>query len=803
MIPQNSHAPERQKRTIELENVGLHEVPAHGACEIMNVVRPESGSTQTPGGGIEVWQVQRPSQDDPCAHVINGPCPIPVGERHRVGTMHSPMIAKVDQSYPAGTPIGIQADSFELTEHRCGYVAHGAHDAVSGTMEVARYDNCPNEMMVRATECILPGEGGDAQPQKFEGGAFVDDTDRYPIEICDPLCWLLALPGEKLEVKRDHCTDDCWRPSHPFGLKRRVKVEYEIDCNASGTVTIMEHSTGSWSESTCTITAHNLSNRKIACDAAEEATLIITEGDCTGWLIPDQRPLHATATLSSDMCATSAALTGFAAVDVCEWTPYPEVTEADNPLQLYGCAGQTVLLGWNDAECKWFVVQVQPIVLPTGDEPIVEFRCDPSEGFQYRQLKGQIAVQWCGDCQESEWFTPTDMMQDVDVLTGVVSWCGQSPDVEEYQGVRVTDVDCEPITPTITLDITPPLGAHQLLLTGVSCAPFGEQFGGSRYVWIEGLDAPGETLVALPELDECESDCITLYFQWYDDQSPEQPVGEPFQIGSDKDGICCDDELDPEDPQFTQECSLELKTVRHQVLGCGGSESGTPISLPMKFIRIADPEQSPTYDPVMEGEDVVGCVRSQATKALCVLACDLGEGEPITENLTRIDPMTRAELGIEGEGEEAEICLYPHKTPIFVLAGCEQDEEAMEKSCVPCDCENGEQETPVTTLPECHAFPDIILNGEIGEGNFGEAESWDCGFQWREQGEEEWNEIGFTTLLDEGPFDETIDGVAAGLASDTTYEFRAVARDDWNDPAVTRFGEILSFIYDPSDPDGD
>ncbi len=115
-----------------------------------------------------------------------------------------------------------------------------------------------------------------------------------------------------------------------------------------------------------------------------------------------------------------------------------------------------------------------------------------------------------------------------------------------------------------------------------------------------------------------------------------------------------------------------------------------------------------------------------------------------------------------------------------------------------CCCDE-ESETIVTTLPTFAGFEVIEFYGAIEEGNFGDADSWDCGFQWRKVGDEDWIEIGFTTLLDEGNFDESIDPIALGLESGEEYENRAIARDDWNNPTIEHHGDIFQWIYDPPD----
>lgn len=237
----------------------------------------------------------------------------------------------------------------------------------------------PIRKMLRATECILPGDTGKYAVVQRQGPNGWEDDPCWvqSVPVDNRQCRILALPNELFSAMRSCCYSD-WVPDSQHGLTRRVKIEAEIDCGACGTVTIMYGDDGCLtSESVCTIVACNTSNRKLACDADEYATLHLP-GHCTsnptcyGWLVPNDRPRRATATLTAALCGSQASITGIAYKDVCDWTPRTTPTTAENPLNFYACEGRTVELGWDDANCAWEVTGVPDEVLP---DPILGLRC--------------------------------------------------------------------------------------------------------------------------------------------------------------------------------------------------------------------------------------------------------------------------------------------------------------------------------------------------------------------------------------------------------------------------------------------
>jgi len=144
----------------------------------------------------------------------------------------------------------------------------------------------------------------------------------------------------------------------------------------------------------------------------------ITPGECVGWLVPDARPLFATATLSGDLCGESGAVSGVAVQDVCDWPWREEPTSVENPLARYGCTGQTVLLSWNSEECKWYVVAVQPTVLTADNLPMTDIRCKEDSCTVERNVwQGTAAIEWCDNCGETEWKDSSMTGEKVDIYT--------------------------------------------------------------------------------------------------------------------------------------------------------------------------------------------------------------------------------------------------------------------------------------------------------------------------------------------------------------------------------------------------
>jgi len=311
---------------------------------------------------------------------------------------------------------------FKGKEHDVGLACLDESKPDKDRYRIVRMGYCePEVVMVCATECIKPGDTGkQAMPQQWnsETRCWEDVPEATTVEICDCCAWLLALPGDIFKVERDdecgQAPSPCYRPSFPYGLTRQVKITEQIDCGECGEVTILyggaNFSCGYGAESSCKIKACNMSNRKLACDAQKEyATLHIAPGacstsmpECIAWLVPSARPLRARATLTAKMCedTQTAGISGISYLDVCDWTPKQEPNSAKNPNHLLGCNTDSVELGWNDDDCAWEVVNVQPHVF---DHMVTDVYCeDDGCNVMKTWTEKKVAVQQCEECGDTE-----------------------------------------------------------------------------------------------------------------------------------------------------------------------------------------------------------------------------------------------------------------------------------------------------------------------------------------------------------------------------------------------------------------
>jgi hypothetical protein len=566
----------RDQRLLVLKNVGEEEIPAHGACEVVDAERVDS---------MLVYSVRRSEEDQPCTSIINFKCVIPVGKRGRPGTMDSPMRALVEEGAEAGDIVGIEKDTFILKKDLCGYIVLGDIDTEEGTATVARYDGCPNEIMVEATECLKPGEGGTAKRLKWDASAnggkgdFVD-AEGETIDVCDPLCWLLAMPGDKFKVERDGCgSDSCWRPASPFGLTRRVLIEDMIDCDSKGEVKILKQDpAGTWTVAECEgVEAWNKHNRKIACDAEEEGTLHIVPGECEGWIEPRQRATRARAVLAGEMCATEASIMDIEYLDVCDWEPREEPTLAINALMQLGCSGDKVELAFNDITCGWDVISVQPTVF--DENPMFDIKCDSVTcAVQKRVTVGKVAVQQCESCGEFEWKESELTGTPVDVL--------------------VTTLDCDPVNPE---DPTGDPLPSRLAVSATTICAFCPTLASTK---------PPIPLIEVKVPTGLEVDCT---------------------------GASCSAKM-PTRSYWVLGCAGGVDSS-----GIDLSSQVNEVDVPSGGISVV--EETDPYDP----ETVIGCNLEIATKKWCVLGCNTGDdGTPITKALEKIEPVTGVQFGPSG-----------------------------------------------------------------------------------------------------------------------------------------------------------
>lgn len=513
MTPQDTRAPFQQQRWIEIENVGGSTIPAFGACEVTDSYRPEQGH-YTPNDGRTVLKARLSQIDDPCLSVINGPCAIPPGETRRVGTMHDPMLALVEpSSLPAGTVVGIRKNSFYLQYGYCGYLIIGDYDGGTGTIRVKRWEDCPREIVVKALECIYPGDTtktARVMRYNYRTKCWEEDLNRpTPVTICDCNKWLLALPDECFKVERmNSCDitgyggDTCYRPSFPYGLTRRVKIEAEIGAKACGTAKILKAAKNAADcdypeESECEIQVCNPTGRKIACGGkvAEYATLHINPGECGdgtkptcyGWIVPDPRAMFAVGKLNDRLCGDE---TGeFSEVtykDLCDWDKNKQETKNWwNPLKLYACNGKEVLCTWDDCECRWVIIQVPDEELPYY---IRNLRCDLNGGCEMeKEISEKPLYGHTCDCPTPYvWetaFTGVEREVVVNAECGtsdcvinlktkkICLFCGTFDDGADIslQGTRVTVAS--------GLDVGSPVSMDMDYLTGAKCSDCSLEFG--------------------------------------------------------------------------------------------------------------------------------------------------------------------------------------------------------------------------------------------------------------------------------------------------------------------------------------
>ena len=438
MLPANQSSPHLRSRFIELYNAGDVTIPGFAALQVIQSERPEKSGTVTPDGGRTVLRVLLATTDEPCLSIINGPCEIPPGKYGRPGTMDSPMLALVETEYVPNTDVGIQAGSFKLTEGICGWRVVGDYDAGTGTQRVIKTDDCQaGPMVVRATECILPGEGGTVQPQQWNSiTECYEDTSGPTIEVVDPMGWLLAVPDDCFKVERQHrCgtpSGGVYTPSFPFGMTQLVRIETQIDCGECGEVAIVRKSeSGSGVEvglcnteaTECTFQACNMSFRPLACDGPEYAIAHIIPGECClptlgsgedrciAYLIPYPRPMFAKGTLTAKMCGGAPELRDAGPLDVCTAWEGQEITSASNPLGLHACANTDVLLLWCtncgselQNQCSWMVIAVEDVELP---DYILDLRCASTEDDEptcaiEKQYKVQKRYGHFCECEDDE-----------------------------------------------------------------------------------------------------------------------------------------------------------------------------------------------------------------------------------------------------------------------------------------------------------------------------------------------------------------------------------------------------------------
>lgn len=296
----------------------------------------------------------------------------------------------------------------------------------------------PVQAMLKALECIRPGDTDKTARVQKQGSAGYEDDPSYPdpVTVDNSDCLVYALTGELFMSRREGCCTTNWIPTGPYGLTRRVRIDTCIDCDSSGTATVLQSTCGGSgggcgkTDADCTINVCNPSGRPIAPCGPEEAVAQLTPGvkddakDCCWYLQAGPYPTRAKATLSSALCPTdsTAAITAVTFPTYCA-PDWPLPTSARNPYGLAGCLGAQVELvpDFTGCTCNWDIVMVQPQVR----DLVHDLRANCSSACELQQQSFKNVLVWsCDDtvCQSPEWETWASGTT-VDVMADLSSSC--------------------------------------------------------------------------------------------------------------------------------------------------------------------------------------------------------------------------------------------------------------------------------------------------------------------------------------------------------------------------------------------
>lgn len=205
-------SPFLSQRQIELKNVDSIEIPAFAVVEVTGIELPEGALYHTPSAGRLIFKVRRATVDEPCAVVVNGPCPIPAGEDGKPGTYDFPTYALFDDSTGTGSSSGtgivptvgeewgVKAGSFALNAERSGFIIYGQIDGVKA--QVVR--EVKDELLyVQPKTCWKPGTQVTAVVQEWTGGGW-SATSRE-VTVSDLDCKVLVLTTEYVWVRASRC----------------------------------------------------------------------------------------------------------------------------------------------------------------------------------------------------------------------------------------------------------------------------------------------------------------------------------------------------------------------------------------------------------------------------------------------------------------------------------------------------------------------------------------------------------------------------------------------------------------------
>lgn len=483
-IPQDWRAPARQQRMILLENVGGDTLSAFAVCEVVGSYRPESATTETPGGGVEVLQVQTATQDDPCNWAIVGPCDIEI-DKTGPGTKDYPFIVLTDGDLGDAAECGIEAGKQYLVADRCGFITDGDYDAGTGTMRVSRLDNCQNTTAIvwlKAIDCIeLGSTTGTATRQASKTGPD-DPAYASPVTVNNEACTAYAIKDEIFPClvvsRRCSGVDPEYIPIGGWGLSRTVKVESPIDHGSTGSGKVYSSpcagSGGSCTRSLpadpCQITFCNELGRPIA-PCGYEDVRIRAEGCC--WTsVSGNAPARATATLTAKLCPEeSVANVTASTFPDCPGTGWCSFSTAANPHGLPGCVGSTVEMvpRFTGGAVVWDIVQIEPkIVTRISAKP--KIGCDATTCTLQHEHYNSVALWSCDDtvCTDTPATTTIQTGSLTEAVTGVTVTCGDgSGTTAGNASLNVTTVkicswcSASPSTASTTI------GTHQMVAVGI------------------------------------------------------------------------------------------------------------------------------------------------------------------------------------------------------------------------------------------------------------------------------------------------------------------------------------------------
>lgn len=231
VLPQDTRAPHRQQRWIELENVGDTDIPAFGVVEIVESYRPERLNL-VPGDGPTVVKVKRPTMDSLSHFYVNGPLEIPIGKRGPVGTNDFPCMVGYDRQSdtPAtGQAWGTVKDSYLIGRGRQGVAIVGDADTIHNIVRINRAERLLRVTPVQDT--LWPGETVECTVLRWDGTNWI--ATATTIQVSDPLFRTCALPGEEFWCE---AYGNEFQTVSEFGLRRRGYALQIIQPNSTGLV---------------------------------------------------------------------------------------------------------------------------------------------------------------------------------------------------------------------------------------------------------------------------------------------------------------------------------------------------------------------------------------------------------------------------------------------------------------------------------------------------------------------------------------------------------------------------------------